>query len=256
MSLTKFARIKPMFMSMALVLVGFGSMMTPRPAQAFVCFWCATEITQYLNYGQLTTQYAKQLDQLRQQVQQYEQQVRQYQQMSLGDLKFQGNKGYRVNIAAEFPERGIDEGKVESCGTKAKNNPVGQQQYGYCVAIVQTQNRRYNAMVKMLKDVEMRDQQLEKAYANRGNLSSDTDQGKLQVNTNYIEQIQAQMANDLQNGQYTIDAYTALLTSLNENMVRSANTALKNKNSPSIIDTAIQGAALKIALQGARIRER
>lgn len=256
MSLTPFVRIKPMFMSMALVLVGFGSMMTPRPAQAFVCFWCATEFTQYLNFGQLSTQYAKQVQQLAQQIDQYKQQVKQYQQMGLGDLKFQGNKGYRVNIAAEFPERALDEGKVESCGTKAKNNPVGQQQYGYCVAIVQTQNRRYNAMVKMLKDVEMRDKQLEKAYSDRGTLSGDTDQGKLQTNTNYIEQIQAQMQNDLQNGQYTIDAYTALLTSLNENMVRSANTALKNKNSPSIIDTAIQGAALKIALQGARIRER
>lgn len=256
MSLTKFVRIKPMFMSMALVLVGFGSMMTPRPAQAFVCFWCATEITQYLNFGQLTTQYAKQLQQLQQQIQQYEQQVRQYQQMGLGSLKFQGNKGFRVNIAQQFPERDINEGLTEGCGTGAKNNPVGQQQYNYCVAIVQTQNRRYNAMVKMLKDVEMRDKQLEQAYTDRGTLSGDTDQGKLQTNTNYIEQVQAQMQNDLQNGQYTIDAYTALLTSLNENMVRAANTALKNKNKPSILDTAIQGAALKVALQGARIRER
>ncbi|KRB04450.1 hypothetical protein ASD86_19280 [Lysobacter sp. Root690] len=237
-------------MVLAVVVAGVAAL-TPRPAQAVF----ASEFTQIANNIQLGLKYAQQVKQYEEQVKQLQEQVKAYEQMALGQLKFQGAAGYREDISSQFPERDINEGVDKACG-KEKNNPVAKDQHKYCIAIVQTENRRYNAMVKMLKDVSKRDKELEEAYKDRAKLTADKDQGKLQTNTNYIAALQAQMANDVQNGKYMLDAYTSMLRSLNENMVRSANMALKNKNSPSIIDTAIQGGALKLALQGARSRER
>ena len=116
-------------------------------------------------------QYAQQIKQYQQQVQQYKTQGDQYkQQFVIGD-PFKGSPGYRE----KFTERAVGAGVVEQCGDGPKKNPVGAVQYRSCVAIVQTQNRRFNAMVKVLQDVEKRDEELQAAYKERQNIDEDNE---------------------------------------------------------------------------------
>lgn len=204
-------------------------------------------------YGQMYAEYSKQLEQLTTQINQLQTQVKQYQQMYVKGVAYKPALAYRENIEERFPARGISEGVAESCGSKPKNNPVGPQQYDYCVAMVQTQNRRYNAMRQLLKDVAENDKQLEAARQERENIG-ETDQGALQANTNKVASIESKMQNDIQNAKYTMDAYDAVLATLNSDMVRSAQAALNNRN--ELLGTAVQGASLKLALRAARERDR
>ena len=204
-------------------------------------------------YGQMYAEYTKQLEQLTTQINQLQTQVKQYQQMYVKGVAYKPALAYRENIEERFPARAINEGVSEGCGSKPKNNPVGPQQYDYCVAIVQTQNRRYNAMRQLLKDVGENDKQLEAARSERENIG-ETDQGALQANTNKVASIESKMQNDIQNAKYTMDAYDAVLATLQTDMVRSAQAALNNRN--QLLGTAVQGAALKLALRAARSRDR
>lgn len=204
-------------------------------------------------YGQMYAEYAKQLEQLTTQINQLQTQVKQYQQMYVKGTAYKPALAYRENIEQRFPAREIGEGVKEWCGSKPRNNPVGPQQYDYCVATIQTQNRRYNAMRQLLKDVAENDKQLEAARVERENIG-ETDQGALQANTNKVASIESKMQNDIQNAKYTMDAYDAVLATLQADMVRSAQTALNNKN--ELLGTAVQGGALKLALRAARSRDR
>lgn len=205
-------------------------------------------------YGQMYAEYGKQLEQYARQVEQLQTQVAQYQQMYVKGTTYKPAPSYRENIEERFPARALGDGVAESCGSSPKNNPVGQQQYNYCVAIIQTQNRRYNAMRQLLQDVAENDQALEEARSEREHGIDPKDQGALQANTNKIMSIQSKMQNDIQNAKYMMDAYDAALATLNTDMVRAANTALKNQN--NLLGPAVQGAALKLALQAARQRDR
>jgi hypothetical protein len=250
------SKSKPVFVSLALLMVGGGAVVVPRPAQAIVpCTppLCASEYTQLMNNIELVTQYAKQVEQYKQQIEQYQTQLKQYQQMYVKGTAYKATPGFRENIENQFPERPINQYVDESCGTAPKENPVGAPQRAYCVATIQTQNRRYNAMRALLKDVAKNDSDLAAASAEREGIQPE-DQGALQANTNKIASINSKMQNDVQNAKYTMDAYNAALATLNDDMVRSANAALKNKN--NLLGTAVQGAILKVALRAARLRDR
>ena len=204
-------------------------------------------------YAQMYAEYAKQLEQLSTQVNQLQTQVKQYQQMYVRGAAYKPEASYREDIASRFPQREMNQGVADRCGDHPKPNMVGEQQRGLCVATVQTQNRRYNAMREFLLDVQKNDLYLGRARAERAAIA-EADQGALQANTNKMASIQSKMENDLQNAKYTMDAYNAVLSSLNADTVRLAEEALKNRN--GLLGVAAQGAALKLALQTARARER
>lgn len=191
---------------------------------------------------QMQTDYEQQIEQLQTLNKQYEQAL-------IGGDIYDGEPGYRE----KFEPRALNAGVVERCGAEPGNNPVGPQQYDYCVAIVRTENRRFNAMVTMLEDVEKRDKQLKEALAERKDIAAD-EQGRLESNTNRILSLQSQLQNDVQNSATLMDAYDAALTSLREDQVRAANSALKGES--SLPGTAARGIALRVALQAARTRER
>lgn len=236
-------------------LLGIGTLM-PRPAHAVVpCTppLCASEYTQLMNNLQLASQYAQQLEQFRKQIDQYKTQLEQYEQMFVQGLAYKPEPSYREDIEARFPPRSINEGVTETCGSQPKNNPVGPEQFANCIAKVQTQNRRYNAMRELLKEVAANDRALEQARTERASIDPKA-QGALQANTNKMMSIQSKMQNDVQNGKYTIDAYNAMLVALNDETARLARVALHNEN--GLLSTVVQGAALKLALKAARSRDR
>ena len=238
-----------------LLAVLSGGMLIPSYAGAVVpCTppLCSSEYTQLMNNIQLANQYRQQLEQYKKQIEQYRVQLSQYQQMFIKGTAYKPSPSYRENIDLRFPERAINEGVADACGTGPKNNPVGPEQYANCVAKVQTQNRRYNAMRELLKDVADNDKALETARSERAALGSE-DQGALQANSNKMMSIQSKMENDVQNGKYVIDAYNAMLVSLNEETARLARKALGQE---ALATTVVQGAALKLALKAARERDR
>ena len=195
-------------------------------------------------------QYSQQVKQYQKQIQQYQQQIKQYEQQYVKGEAFQGKPGYRE----KFVEREINAGVVDRCGLGPAKNPVGPEQYKYCVNIVQTENRRFNAMVKVLQEVEKTDDELAAAYKERADSISQTDAGALQSNTNRILSIQSKMQNDVQSAKTVLETYDTLLRGLKEDQVRTANSALNKKN--TLLDTTVQGAALRLALRAARSRER
>lgn len=188
------------------------------------------------NYGQLATQYSKQLQQYQKQLQQYltqinqyKTQIDQYKQMYVKGISYKPAPSYRENIDERFPERDVNEGVAENCGEKAANNPVGPEQRRYCIAIIQTQNRRYNAVRELLNDVKENDKDLADARAEREKIPLEN-LGELEANTNRITSIQSKMQNDIQNAKYLMDAYEAALATLKNDMVRKADLALFKKN--------------------------
>lgn len=235
-------------------LLGLGCTLAAArvPAQAVVTDPGHTSLTyagwikELVAQGQ---QYGKQIQQYQKQLQQYQQQIKQYEQQYVKGDAFQGKPGFRE----KFTERGLDYGRVDKCGQNPSNNPVGAEQYKYCVAIVQTENRRFNAMINVLRDVEKRDEELQATYKERAGINL-ADAGQLQSNSNRILAIQGQMQNDVQNAKTVMETYDALLRGLKEDQIRTANSALSKKD--RLIGLAVQGAALRVALRGARARRR
>ncbi|QWP75103.1 hypothetical protein J5226_15850 [Lysobacter sp. K5869] len=240
-------------MAVALV-VSAGVALAPAPAHAQ---W-ATEFTQGMNYAKLmqsaktlSDQYTKLKDQL-------STLQKQYDQLNPGNFNLGSITGFRDDNP-EFKERGTNEG-IEAC-EKGRSN-VATQQLAICQKSVQISNLRFNAMVKMLKDVKTRDDEIQKLMKQREKLTGAQDKGKLDANTNDIARLQTQMENDIQNGKYTLDTYTAILNTLNDDMVATAKRALTNEGASQkgpfglpAIGKVVQGVALKGALSVAGKRD-
>lgn len=194
-------------------------------------------------------QYQQMLEQYKQQLEQTTTLNQQLEQMYVKGEAYDGQPGHRQ----QFSPRGLDVGVAERCGTEPRKHPRGAEQFEYCVAIVRTENHRFNAVVTMLEDVERRDQELQAAYAERSAIRQE-EQGKLESNTNRILAIQSQLQNDVQNSATLMDAYAAAIAKLEQDQDRVARQALGG--SGGIGGDLAQGVALRLALQAARTRER
>lgn len=227
----------------------------PMPAHAI---W-ASEITQGMNNFELVASTKKLADQYKSLMDQLNTLKKQYDQLNPGNFNLNSITGFR-DTNPEFKERNVNEG-IEVC--EKGRSTVATQQLAICQKSVQVRNLRFNAMVKMLKDVETRDKEIKKLLDKRKTLTGAQDKGQLDANTNDIARLQAQMENDIQNGKYTLDTYTAILTTLNDDMVATAERALTGKGAnksgpfglPPIVGTVVQGAALKLALSAAGSRD-
>lgn len=192
-------------------------------------------------------QYQQMIETYQRQVEQLQTLDKQYEQALVTGEAYSGNAGYREH----FQERGQDDDLVQRCGAVPARHPTGAEQHAYCTAMVRIENRRFNAVVAMLKDVSDRDGELREAYAERSGIG-EAEEGKLASNSNRILSIQGQLQNDVQNSEQLLAAYDTTLRTLRENHIRVANEALKG----SAGTTVVQGLALKIALHAARERDR
>ncbi|MEN1941066.1 hypothetical protein WCE41_08100 [Luteimonas sp. MJ246] len=192
-------------------------------------------------------QYQQTVDDLQKQAEQLRTLDKQYEQALVTGNAYSGTSGHREN----FQARDDDAGLAERCGSRPAGHRKGTEQYAYCRSIVRTENRRFNALVAMLEDVGERDDELRAAYAEREGIRPE-EEGKLASNTNRILSIQGQLQNDVQSGERLMSAYDTALRVLRENHVRVANEALSETGPGAVV----AGLALKVALQGARARDR
>ena len=193
-------------------------------------------------------QYQQMIEDYKRQVEQLQTLDRQYEQALVTGDAYSGDSGHREN----FMPLDIDAGVDERCGAASTRQPKGAELHAHCVAIVRTENRRFNALVAMLADVDKRDEELRAAYAERGAIKPE-EEGKLASNTNRILSIQGQLQNDVQSGERLMSAYDSALRTLRESHVRVANEALEGAPAGGEL---LQGAMLKVALRAARERER
>lgn len=118
---------------------------------------------------------------------------------------------------------------------------------------VQLRNKRFNVMVQMFKDIEKRDQNIQKIRSDRAGISGPKDNGRLAGNDNASKTIDAAMMNDMQSYVATMELYTTMLKTLDDQMALLANKALANKG--SVLGGVVQGAALKAGLAAAESRD-
>jgi hypothetical protein len=212
-------------------------------------------------YSEATKQIAQlqtQLDQYRTQLNQYRTQIQTMKQQFVGGLSYQGKAGYREQLT----ERGLNDNVADRCG----NGPgllsggpgfvttIAQKQHQNCVAIVQTDNSRYNAMVRILQSVSKRDAELDAARNAAKDVPADQPGQLVRINNN-IAQIEARIAADVQNAKTLLDAYDAALRALNDEQVWLAKKAYRSSDS-GLLDGVVQYGTLKAALAVARQRRR
>ncbi|TDK22674.1 hypothetical protein E2F46_12975 [Luteimonas aestuarii] len=202
-------------------------------------------------YQQMYHDYQSQLDQLRNQIRQIEQQYVQ------GEA-FKGTSGYRETLT----ERGLDDHAEERCGRQG-DLPSGperiawaaQRQFITCRTLVQTENARYNAMVRIMETLRERDQQLADIRKRAGEVGPDQPGTLARLNNN-IAQIEAQMSADVENAQRLLQAYDSRIQVLRDEQAWVGQAAFSDRKKKSLIDTAIQHGTLKAALEIARTRDR
>jgi len=247
------SRFSASVLSLALsVAVGIAAM-TPVPAHAFL----ASEITQVLNKVQLELQKAKLVQQLTELKKQVSTLTDTYNSMNVGNFNLNTVAGFREGKMEELQKRGVNQDMDTLC--QMGKSGVATEQYKICQRIVQIRNLRFNVMVDMLKKVEERDKEVQKLVGNTNGISAASGSGQVTKNTNQTSQLSVQMDADFQNGKYLLDAYTAVLETLNDDMIAQAEKALKNKKDKNDIlgnigSSVVQGALLRGGLEVARQR--
>lgn len=208
-------------------------------------------------------QYQQKYDQLRRQIQQYETQIRELRQKYVRGEAFKGGAGYRETLA----ERNMNDFVEERCGAASalprmpqRIAEISQRQHQNCIAIVQTENTRYNVMVKILNSLSERDREMDAIRRQAENVPEDQP-GALDRVDNNIAQLEARLAADVQNASTLLNAYDAALQALHTEQVYLGQAAFSDEAArkggiAGLLDSAVQYGTLKAALGVARRRDR
>ncbi len=203
------------------------------------------------------------------QIQQWRDQLNHYQQQLVSASKLLDRS---MTMTMEFEERALDYGMTDQChgpgsgggsvpslaGLWARvapdlNGDINAQQHDICQRMVMTGNARFNEQVRMLNNIQERDQEL-KAIADRGQAIG-TSQGRLESVKGELSQFGARATMDMQYSESVLVAYDGLLVSLAHDQQRLAQRALQGTGQ-DVIGAVVQGASLKGALKLARRRDR
>ena len=202
-------------------------------------------IEELISQGQ---QYAKQIAQYQTQLQQYQTQVRQFEQQYI--------KGGVTNQAAmevsSFAPRALTAGLAERCPSTLRSLLSSSAAAQNCAMIVQTENRRYNAIVDVMNIAKERDKELQGIYAERAAIAQE-DAGALQANNNRLLSMQNRMQMDIQQARSQTEGYDRLLELLRDDQRMIASGTLAGDG---IAGGLVRGAALRAALNSARRSDR
>lgn len=195
-------------------------------------------------------QYSQQIQQYQKQVQQYQQQIKQYQQQFVNGGKYNGSQ----LGAYDFEKRALNEGIAQRCPSSARVLLGPTAKTNLCPLIVQTENARFNAIVDVLIKTKQRNTELQAIYAERETIN-DQEAGRVQANNNRLLAFMSRMDDDMQRAKNQTDAYDRLLEALKGDQ-RMATQATLDGEGSGILGGVVRGAALKVALRGARRSDR
>ncbi|UZW61883.1 hypothetical protein [Lysobacter enzymogenes] len=185
---------------------------------------------------------------------QYKELQKQYNQQLINGQSYFGRDGVKVKL----DRRPLGFGVAERC-TDIKN--PGSKQKELCAALVQTQNRQFNAMVDLQELTEAREGELKDIYRERSEIKPD-EAGRLQANSNRLLSFQARTQVDLQNAQNLLEAYGGQVRVLEQEHSKAAQAVIDGEHTGSKLDLkrlgqgGVRAAALKTAFDIAKRRER
>lgn len=185
---------------------------------------------------------------------QYLELKKQYDQQLVEGLAYSGRDGVRVRI----DRRPLGHGVAQRCTDLS--NPAPQQKQ-LCVALVQTLNRQFNAMVDLQELSQAREGELKDIYRERSGIRPDQ-AGRLQANSNRLLSFQARTQVDVQNAQNLLEAYGGQVRVLEVEHAKAAQAVIdgpRDGNTLSVHRFAqggLRAAALKAAFENAKRRER
>lgn len=205
-----------------------------------------------------TMESIKQLQEMKRQYDKMKEQLeeikKQYQQQLVDTVGYTGRDGVKVRIDRRALGFGVD----QRC-TKIKNPSEKQRQL--CIALVQTQNRQFNAMVDLQELTEAREGELKDIYRDRASIKQD-EIGRLQANNNRLLSFQARTQVDLQSAQNLLEAYGGQVAVLEAEHTKAGLAVIEGEQSGNTLNItklgqgAIRAAALKSAFEIAKSRRR
>lgn len=143
-----------------------------------------------------------------------------------------------ISSALSFAPKAID-----------KNGEIYGQQHALCGKIVFLQNSKYNELVKVLKNIQQRDKELNKLDAYRSGVG--TSQGKLATSSNQINSFAARMQMDMQYAQTVIATYDGYIGAT-EKEIEQLATRANNGAERTVFSALMQGAVLKATFASLR----
>ena len=229
-------------------------------ATAIACALAAGQVNAQwiVNDPKNTLQSIKQLEEMKRSYDklndQYKELQKQYNQQLVAGMSYIGRDGVKVKL----DRRPLGYGVAERC-TDMKN--PGAKQKELCTALVQTQNRQFNAMVDLQELSEAREGELKDIYNERSGIKPE-EAGRLQANNNRLLSFQARNQVDVQNAQNLLEAYGGQVRVLEAEHSRAAQAVIEGEQSGGKLDIkrlgqgAMRAAALKAAFEVAKRRER
>lgn len=185
---------------------------------------------------------------------QYLELKKQYDQQLVEGLAYSGRDGVRVRI----DRRLLGHGVAQRCTDLS--NPAPQQKQ-LCVALVQTLNRQFNAMVDLQELSQAREGELKDIYRERSGIRPDQ-AGRLQANSNRLLSFQARAQVDVQNAQNLLEAYGGQVRVLEAEHAKAAQAVIDGPRDGNTLaphrfaQGGLRAAALKAAFETAKRRER
>ncbi|MDH5834571.1 hypothetical protein [Luteimonas kalidii] len=216
-------------------------------------------------YRQMYSDEINQARQIQNQIEQIRTQIQDLQEQQVNGLKFLSDHGPRdTNLKRRNDSAFLDErcGPLEADGLRAmlsgmtaprRVSRARERQYEACAAVVQLDNQRHNFLVDVIRKVQGQDAEIAKLQAESASTGGN-ERGRLERNSNAIQQLQAAQSAEMENAQRQLQYYAHQIEAFSNEMAWSGQAAFSNKR--SLLDHAVEYGTLKAALQVARSRDR
>lgn len=224
----------------------------------------------YMGWMKQGDEYVKQAERWKKERDHYEQQLADAQ-------KFFQSQG--VSMTLDFEERSLNYGINENCPGSKKgpanadnavsnavntmsswhplnldgSNNLKKEMLDLCEQIVVTQNKKYNEIVKLLKNVKQRDDELQELDGYRQGVG--TSQGKLATSSNQLSAFAARTQTDIEYARTVIATYNERIDSLKQDQAIVSQRILEG-GSKTLVSGLLQGAAIKGAFAVLKSRDR
>ncbi|MGO4702844.1 hypothetical protein [Dyella sp. 2RAB6] len=151
--------------------------------------------------------------------------------------------------------RGVDDGLAQRCpGPSMQAGKLAQQQHAFCQLLLQLDNRRYNVLVDLNRQVERRNREMQAILARRITEAGSSNLGGLKAFDTEMQAFTANLGHDMHGARAALDRYATLGQAVREQQAQLTGQVLGNASSAGagLAGTLIQGATLKQALDAAR----
>lgn len=151
--------------------------------------------------------------------------------------------------------RDMDDGMAQRCpGPTTPSGQLALQQHAFCRMLLQLDNRRYNVLVDLDRQVGRRHREMQAILARRITEAGSSDLGGLKAFDTEMQAFQANLARDMSSARAALDQYATLGQAVREQQAQLTRQALRNAplDGGGLLGAFIQGAALRQALEAAR----